>query len=54
MNYSDSERVDAVLQNLGLRKINEMENADLILFNTCSVRQKAEDRVYGQMTKIPK
>lgn len=49
MNHSDSERVDSVLANLGLEKAPEMDDADLILFNTCSIRQKAEDRVYGFM-----
>ncbi len=52
MNYSDSERIDTVLQHLGLTKTDEMNNADLILFNTCSIRQKGEDRVLGQMRKI--
>jgi len=52
MNYSDSERVDAVLQNIGLNKTNDMEEADMILFNTCSIKQKAEDKVFGQMRKI--
>ncbi|MFC1810131.1 tRNA (N6-isopentenyl adenosine(37)-C2)-methylthiotransferase MiaB [Patescibacteria group bacterium] len=52
MNYSDSERIDAVLQNLGLNKTDQMEGADLILFNTCSIKQKAEDKVLGQMKKI--
>jgi len=52
MNYSDSERIDAVLQNLGMQKTNQIEEADLILFNTCSVKQKAEDKVTGQMRKI--
>lgn len=54
MNYSDSERIDTVLTNLGMSKTEEMSEADLILFNTCSVRQKAEDRVYGQMNNISK
>lgn len=54
MNYSDSERIDAVLQNLGLSKVDTMEEADLVIFNTCSVRQKAEDRVFGQMININK
>ncbi|MFC1656326.1 tRNA (N6-isopentenyl adenosine(37)-C2)-methylthiotransferase MiaB, partial [Patescibacteria group bacterium] len=40
MNYSDSERIDTVLQHLGLTKTDEMNKADLILFNTCSIRQK--------------
>ena len=38
----------------GLRKVNTMEEADMVIFNTCSVRQKAEDRVFGQMINIKK
>lgn len=49
MNYSDSERMEAYLHALGLRSQKSFENADIILFNTCSIRQKAEDKVYGHM-----
>lgn len=52
MNYSDSERVDAVLQNIGLSKTDDINDADMILFNTCSIKQKAEDKVFGLMNKI--
>ncbi len=52
MNYSDSERIDRVLQNLGLAKVDTMADADLVIFNTCSIRQKGEDRVFGQMVNI--
>ncbi len=52
MNYSDSERVEAYLQALGFNKAPELTEADLILFNTCSIRQKAEDKVYGHMRQI--
>jgi tRNA-2-methylthio-N6-dimethylallyladenosine synthase len=52
MNYSDSERIDAVLQNLDMQKTENMQDADLILFNTCSIKQKAEDKVLGQIKKI--
>jgi len=51
MNYSDSERVEAVLENLGYDKAEAPEDSDLILFNTCSVKQKAEDKVLGTMRK---
>jgi tRNA-2-methylthio-N6-dimethylallyladenosine synthase len=54
MNYSDTERIETVLNKLGLNKVKKMDDADLIIFNTCSVRQKAEDRVYGQMNNISK
>ena len=49
MNYSDTERMEAYLQALGFEKKEEPKGADLVIFNTCSIRQKAEDRVYGQL-----
>jgi tRNA-2-methylthio-N6-dimethylallyladenosine synthase len=54
MNYSDSERIDTLLQNMGLLKVDKMGEADLVIFNTCSVKQKAEDKVFGQMVNIKK
>ncbi|HLD17491.1 MAG TPA: tRNA (N6-isopentenyl adenosine(37)-C2)-methylthiotransferase MiaB [Patescibacteria group bacterium] len=47
MNKSDSERVETVLQAMGFAPTEERDQADLILINTCSVRQSAEDRVFG-------
>lgn len=47
MNKSDSERLMAVLENMGLKATDDAKKADIILLNTCSVRQTAEDRVYG-------
>jgi tRNA-2-methylthio-N6-dimethylallyladenosine synthase len=47
MNFSDSERFDKVLQTAGFDKAQDFDNADLIVFNSCSVRQKAEDRILG-------
>lgn len=47
MNYSDSERVATVLERLGYEKTSEQKEANMIVFNTCSVKQKAEDRVLG-------
>ncbi|MBI2464240.1 tRNA (N6-isopentenyl adenosine(37)-C2)-methylthiotransferase MiaB [Candidatus Peregrinibacteria bacterium] len=49
MNFSDSERVSRILENLGYESVEESSKADLLLFNTCSIRQKAEDRVNGQV-----
>lgn len=51
-NYSDSERVSAVLENIGFQPTEIEEEADFIVFNTCSIRQKAEDRVYGMMPRM--
>lgn len=49
MNVSDSERMEALLTDAGMRRAEDAWHADLVLFNTCSVRQKAEDRVYGNL-----
>lgn len=51
-NYSDSERTAAVLENIGFCETQNEEEADFIVFNTCSIRQKAEDRVYGLMPRM--
>jgi len=54
MNKSDSERVAGYLQNYGLLMVGVRKKADLIIINTCGVRQSAEDRVYGLVPKIKK
>jgi tRNA-2-methylthio-N6-dimethylallyladenosine synthase len=50
MNVSDSELVSSILINAGWAQANSIDEADLILFNTCSVRQHAEDRVMGRIS----
>ncbi len=52
MNISDSERIAAVCEMMGYRPAKEGEIADLYIINTCSVRQKAEDRVLGMHHKF--
>lgn len=52
MNYSDTERVAAVLKQSGYQQAETMEEVDLFIFNTCSIKQKGEDRVYGIIKNI--
>lgn len=47
MNKSDSQRLKGLLERSGLCAACDDEDADVTVYNTCSVRQKAEDRVYG-------
>lgn len=47
MNFSDSERMESFLEQNGWQPVKKIEQADLVIFNTCGVRQTAEDRVYG-------
>lgn len=51
MNKNDSERIAGLFSSLGLTATEEEGQADVILINTCSVRQSAEDRVFGAQEK---
>ena len=52
MNKSDSERIAATFERMGLKPASNTNEADLILVNMCSVRQSAVDRVYGLANKF--
>jgi tRNA-2-methylthio-N6-dimethylallyladenosine synthase len=52
MNKSDSERVATILEKEGYSQTSNIEEADLIVVNMCSVRQSAVDRVYGLIPKF--
>ncbi len=52
MNMLDSELVVANLRQRGFELTNRPEGADAILFNTCSVRQRAEDKVYSALGRL--
>lgn len=54
MNKSDGERVAAVLEKTGYKSALDIQGADLVVINMCSIRQSAVDRVYGLINKIPK
>jgi tRNA-2-methylthio-N6-dimethylallyladenosine synthase len=49
MNEHDSERMKGMLESLGYREVPERGDADLILFNTCSIREKADDRFVSHL-----
>lgn len=52
MNISDAERMEGQLRTIGYKRTAVMEDADLILLNTCCVRETAEDKVYGKIGEI--
>ena len=49
MNEHDSERMKGMLESLGYSEAAERDEADLILFNTCSIREKADDRFIAHL-----
>ena len=48
-NVADGERINGLLQSMGFDFTDDPEEADLILYNTCAVREHAEDRVFGNV-----
>ncbi len=54
MNFADSEVVASILGEQGFGAVKEPELADLILLNTCSIREKAEDTVRKRLTEFRK
>ena len=54
MNFSDSEIVASILQNEGFGATRNFEEADLVLVNTCSIREKAEQTVRKRLTEFRK
>src|SRR5947207_9728819 len=49
MNEHDSERMKGMLESLGYGEAPSRDQADLILFNTCSIREKADNRLVGHL-----
>ena len=49
MNVRDSETIKGILESLGYNETEDTDEADIILFNTCSVRENPERKVYGRI-----
>ena len=52
MNLADSSTLSATLTTRGFRRVKTEAEADLIILNTCSVREKAEERVFGRLGEL--
>jgi len=52
MNTADSQRLASALEALGYEYIDKPENADVVVLNTCMVRQSAEDRALGRLGSL--
>ncbi|PWB72805.1 tRNA (N6-isopentenyl adenosine(37)-C2)-methylthiotransferase MiaB, partial [candidate division GN15 bacterium] len=49
MNLADSSTLASTLISRGYRRVSDEQDADIVVFNTCSVREKAEERVFGRL-----
>ena len=52
MNEHDSENIKAILEEMSFEYTDEMEDADLILLNTCDIRENAHNKVFGYLGRI--
>ncbi|GIT14051.1 MAG: hypothetical protein CM1200mP35_08710 [Chloroflexota bacterium] len=52
MNVADSQRLGSALEQLGLSSVSHPDAADVIVLNSCVVRQSAEDKVVGNLTSM--
>ncbi|HVO68338.1 MAG TPA: tRNA (N6-isopentenyl adenosine(37)-C2)-methylthiotransferase MiaB, partial [Syntrophales bacterium] len=54
MNVHDSEKIVALMENSGYESVDDVKKADLIIINTCSIREKAAQKVYSQLGRFGK
>lgn len=52
MNEHDSENIEALLTGLGFSKVDDYEKADLVLLNTCSIRENAHNKAFGMLGRL--
>lgn len=54
MNVNDADRLRTIFEAIGGEEVEKMEEADLVIYVTCSVKQHAEDRIFGLIAKLAK
>ena len=54
LNENDSEKLSGITEKLGYEKTDIIEEADLVIFNTCCVRENAEERLFGKLGELKK
>ena len=52
MNVADSELIQGILQDSGYQAAASLEDADVVLLNTCAVRERAEERIFGRLSNL--
>lgn len=52
MNEHDTEKIKAILEDMNFYEVENMEDADLVLLNTCAIRENAHNKVFGMIGRI--
>ena len=51
-NENDSEKIRGLLYNLGYSMTDSLENSDIVIYNTCAIRENAELKIFGNIGKL--
>ena len=51
LNENDSEKICGMLENMGYTKTLDFKDADIVIFNTCCVRENAEDKLFRKTSE---
>ena len=54
MNEHDSERISGMFELDGMKKAESEDNADILFVNTCTIRENADDKLYGTLGQLKK
>ena len=54
LNENDSEKISGMLENMNYKRTDKMEEANIIVFNTCCVRENAEEKLFGKLGEVKK
>ena len=54
LNENDSEKLCGMIENMGYTKTDDVVNADLVIYNTCCVRENAEEKLFGKLGEVKK
>ena len=49
LNEADSEKLAGMMGKMGYSKVDSYEEANIVIFNTCSIRENAEEKVFGKL-----
>ena len=52
MNEHDSENISAMIESMGFVKVDNYEEADMVLLNTCSIRENAHNKAFGMLGRL--
>ena len=52
LNEADSEKLCGMLDSMGYTQVEEFEDANIVIFNTCSIRENAEEKVFGKLGEL--